>query len=1072
MAETLDLNKLAYALDITNKDNNQRRECEENFIKYKSLPRFGPLLLTISCNTDNNYSEEIILNAAIQLKNYINSYWKFGNNMEFNKSLCFSDEKIIVISDEDKNFIRNKILEGVIYIVDKENIKVLKQFNQCVKKILKLDYKTIWNNTFVDCIVKCFNSNNQKLIYAGIMLLYQLSKLYQYEDEENQKKYNDGVLMKINDKIIFFMNACKTLNNSVEAMVLYKLIKIFFKSFQGHIPELLQTEEVFSKYSECIVHIIKTPLNQQYVEDKNNIFWKLKRICFQTLTRIIQKYTNLSGKKKNDFQKMLENKYIQIYLEIFTVIYKNYNNNKCYVDDYGKALIYNFYYYLLDKKQFKENIIRLFMENDDLLEEIIRDCYMTKEDLEIWVNDPKNYIAQKSEETNFLNSKRYRALKLANALLNCKEKVAKKTKKYICYNKISGYIFNSMINDAANLEQEENIIKTQYIKDPKDESYMLNPNNIPHCLKKESIIYLIKENADIIIKNTDVEPLIEKYIVPELSSPCGLLREQSCHLISCFNLIDYKNNELLENIIRKLCELMATDPQLPVKLYASLAIGSLFDKDVTKKLLKGNIKNIIEIYLKLMEETDTEEIMSNLQEIVKYFTEESQQYIVQLSDYLIKYYNSIVSRDNDEGQVMDTFNLISNIVSTFCNFIQYFINDQNIYPKIENYIDTLLQQCLNNAYDKLEEGIEIIEAILKYGNTVPDHLWKFFIPLVESVTGSEEDLIEFQKEYPGQIYSGNGCESILDITIMVRTFIAKAPNKFITMSDKKGVKYFDYVIKLIESIISLSESKSDYKEIKYSLKLISTLFDCYKGKVDKFYEQIIKYILVKYKSTSMDKNLEYYLMDLLSICFIYDPLKSLQIFQNQKCTQDIFQFWFKDLNKLKKMEDLKYNLIGICSLISIEQKQQDKLIIDNMKQILESIYLLTEKINKEIIERETETNNNKDDNDEDLDDDDEENFDGDKNVNMDDMIKKIMDGGNLEGDDDNDSSYDEEEDDDDEPLTNFEKQSPILFVKNTLNAVSQKSPDIYKVIVETLKDKINTLNEIFTKEEQRISNNK
>ena len=91
---------------------------------------------------------------------------------------------------------------------------------------------------------------------------------------------------------------------------------------------------------------------------------------------------------------------------------------------------------------------------------------------------------------------------------------------------------------------------------------------------------------------------------------------------------------------------------------------------------------------------------------------------------------------------------------------------------------------------------------------------------------------------------------------------------------------------------------------------------------------------------------------------------------------------------------------------------------------------------------------------------------------MDDMIKKIMDGGNLEGDDDNDSSYDEEEDDDDEPLTNFEKQSPILFVKNTLNAVSQKSPDIYKVIVETLKDKINTLNEIFTKEEQRISNNK
>jgi hypothetical protein len=133
---------------------------------------------------------------------------------------------------------------------------------------------------------------------------------------------------------------------------------------------------------------------------------------------------------------------------------------------------------------------------------------------------------------------------------------------------------------------------------------------------------------------------------------------------------------------------MAQGHQLPVKLYASLAIGSLFDKDVTKTMLKGSIKTVFEIYLKLMKETDTEEIMYYLQEIVKCFTDESQQYIVQLSDYLINYFNSIVSRENEEGEVMDTFNLISNIVSTFCNFIQYFINNQNIYPNLINNIDT------------------------------------------------------------------------------------------------------------------------------------------------------------------------------------------------------------------------------------------------------------------------------------------------------------------------------------------------------------------------------------------------
>ena len=88
--------------------------------------------------------------------------------------------------------------------------------------------------------------------------------------------------------------------------------------------------------------MIKTPLESQYIEDKKNIFWKIKNICFQTLTRIIQKYTNLTVKNKSEFQKFLENKYIQIYLEIFTVIYKNYNNNQDYVDDNGKAYIYSF----------------------------------------------------------------------------------------------------------------------------------------------------------------------------------------------------------------------------------------------------------------------------------------------------------------------------------------------------------------------------------------------------------------------------------------------------------------------------------------------------------------------------------------------------------------------------------------------------------------------------------------------------------------------------------------------------------------------------------------------------------
>ena len=1068
MEELLDCNKLAYTLDKVNcNDNAQRKEYENKFSQYSSKPNFGPLLLFIACDKDNQYGENITHNAAIQLKNYINSYWKYGKNENMNKQLSLDNEQIIIISDEDKNIIRNNILEGVICIVEKGNIKILRQFNQCVKKILKLDYFNIWSNKFVDFIIKCFDSQNQNIIIAGIMLFYQLSKIFEFEDKKPLENYNE-VLIKVNNKLIFFLNECKNLKNSVEATVVYKLIRIFFKNFQGNVPEIFKNEEVFNSWSEFIVLMIKTPLESQYIEDKKNIFWKIKNICFQTLTRIIQKYTNLTVKNKSEFQKFLENKYIQIYLEIFTVIYKNYNNNQNYVDDNGKAYIYSFYTYLLGKKKFKEVIIKLFLENDDLLEEIIKDSFIAVEDLETWATDQKNYISQKSQEINFYQTKRYKALQFVKTLLDCKEK-RNKTTKYICYNKIFEYLIKSMINDNQNLEQEKNIIKTNYIKDPKVENYIIIPKNIPHCLKKESIIYLLKNNAELIIQNSsieDVQSLIEKYIYPELFSPCGLLREQSCDFISKFFAFIYKDNEILEKIIRKLAELMQGDPQLSVQLYASLAIGSLFDNDLTKKLLKGNIQKIFEINIKLMEETDTEEIMDILQKIVDFFTEESQQYIIQLSEYLIKYFYKIISKDDeDDKQYMDNMALETNIIDTFCKFIEHFINNPNIYPKIEQYIDKLLEYCLNNIYEKLEEGLDIIESILKYSDITPNHVWKFFVPLVESVIGSKEELEEHSKENPNEIFIGRGIESILDIEKIVSIFIAKDPELFIKMQDRNGVKYFDYVIKLIESIISKSERENNYSEIKYTLRLICTLFDCFKGKIDKLMNDLIKYILMKYKIEKKNQNLYIYLQNLLSLCFIYDPLKTIKIFQNNNCTKDIFIFWFNGLDKLKTICDIKYNLIGLCSIISIDQNDQDKLIIENMKQIIEKIYLLTDKINNTIKDKIKDNNyNDENDNLEDY-----EEIQDEGNNNFDEMIKKYIDGEQENIDDDEDLSY-EERDDDDKPLTNFEKQSPILFVKNTLNIISQKSPNINKMIVEALGDKFHSLNNIFNNEEQRLDN--
>ena len=460
------------------------------------------------------------------------------------------------------------------------------------------------------------------------------------------------------------------------------------------------------------------------------------------MTRIIQKVLH-SGKEKSEFKTNIENNYIQTYFQVFTKIYVNSDNNKEYIDDEGKSYIYAFYFDLLEDKKYKENIIKLYFENDKLIEEIIKDCFIRKDDLELWVNDQKNYIYQKLEEISHYYFKRNRALKIIRGLLSLKVKKKKNTINY--YDKFYTFLINAMKNDSKNLEDEKNLIKSKR-KNFSDENYLLNPNNCFHCLLKESIIYIIKNCSAEIIQNSDVDQLIENHIFQELSSPCGLLREQACELIMSFAKYPFTNEKLLENIIRNLCYLMENDPHLSVKLYATFAIGALFDKDKTKKLLKGNIKKIFEIHLKLIEETDAEELIENLQEIVNTFAEESKDYIIQLSGYLMKYFDKILIKEKEEESenIMDIYQIISKIVSTFCSFIQYFINNPSIYSNIENYIDKLLEYLLNPDNDKIEEGIDILDNILKYGKVIPDRVWKYFPKIVESVLGTGEEISEFK----------------------------------------------------------------------------------------------------------------------------------------------------------------------------------------------------------------------------------------------------------------------------------------------------------------------------------------
>ena len=1044
---------LSSVLQVNNIDISTLRENQKKTNYFKTLPSYSPLLLNISCNFNNIYSSEVSLNAAIQLKNYVKSYWK--NDA---KQIKINNEDTIIINQEDKSYIRNKLLEAIIYIIEIENKTILKQYNQCIQTILKYDFKKnlTENKDFINKIIACLSSKNLKQIYAGIILFGQLSKIFEFDNEESQKLYNDE-LIKVNNYLLLSLYECKNINEITQANFAYKIIKIFFRGFQGAVPELFIQENIFEKWINFIVNIIKTPIDENNINkgenQRKNIFYKLKRVCYQTVTRIIQKYSRyLSKKEQTPFEKMINDKYIKVFFDLYKTIFINQFNNKIFIDDYGKTCIYNFFSTLMDNKEFNHNIIELFIkdENNILLNNIINDCVLTYQDLELWHNDPKKYLAEKMEIMNDFLTKRYNSCKLFISLWKYKDK---QSGKYIYYQTLYDFLCKVLINETNNI----NIEKQNLLNNLNNKPYYLIYNQINFCLRKESILYIIKSNFYYVLKfsRNTFEDFVEKIIYPEFGSSCAFLREQACNFIKEFRGYEYTNKILIENITKGLSYLMQNDPVLQVRFESAMALSSILKQKYVKDLLKGNILPLLKIYIKLMEETDLEEIMNSLQEVVQIFTEESKTYIVHLSEYLNKYFNNLVNNisnnEEEEQNEISKYSLINNIINTFCNFIHYFVNDEEIYPKIESYIDNLIHFCINiYPDDKLEDGIGLMKEILTNCKKLPNHILKFFIPIINIII----------EEKDSDLY---GNENISNITQIICYYISKDFDDILMKpADKEGkYQYLFYVIKFLKFLITQcdKEDNDDFYEYTYIFNLCNVLFDRYKNKIENIFIEILELIISKYKITK-NKNLLNYIGLLLSTCFIYFPENCLIYFQKKCCLKDIFMFWFFQIDKIKNFKHFKYNLFAICSLITLNKNQQDKLILDNINLLVDKIMFLIEKINERIQKEdkiEKKEKNEEEENEDELD--------------GDDLFKKLIVEGKDISDDEDDEDWEEDEDEDEFPETEADKQDPILIVKNSLEIINKSFPELFDNIVKLLGNNVNKLKDIFSKREEQIKNN-
>jgi len=188
-----------------------------------------------------------------------------------------------------------------------------------------------------------------------------------------------------------------------------------------------------------------------------------------------------------------------------------------------------------------------------------------------------------------------------------------------------------------------------------------------------------------------MEPMISYHVLPELQSPEPYLRFRSLWFYGEFDSYSYQDHRHVHQAMDSIFQcLHPSQPSLPVRFYAATTIYKLLKhNEVAQSFLRPALKDILEIYLNMMNEIDSDELVTALERIVAFYKEDMEPFALMLSRQLTDSYPKLVQVDaRDDGGESAIAAL--GCVTAITRIIRSCKGNQMLLAKIEEIIYSVL----------------------------------------------------------------------------------------------------------------------------------------------------------------------------------------------------------------------------------------------------------------------------------------------------------------------------------------------------------------------------------------------
>lgn len=193
--------------------------------------------------------------------------------------------------------------------------------------------------------------------------------------------------------------------------------------------------------------------------------------------------------------------------------------------------------------------------------------------------------------------------------------------------------------------------------------------------QRDGALHMIGTLIDVLIKKKlqreEVDALLMQFVIPEFHSPLGYMRARACWVLHCFANIRFKSEMVLMEAVTLTVNALLNDIELPVKVEAAIALQMLLtSQEKVHKMLEPQVKAVTTELLKVIRETENDNIANVLQKIVPLYTEQLMPMAFEITDHLATTFSKVIETDSGTDEKAITAMGLLNTMETVLNVME------------------------------------------------------------------------------------------------------------------------------------------------------------------------------------------------------------------------------------------------------------------------------------------------------------------------------------------------------------------------------------------------------------------